>query len=184
MVQAAQALGLDAYVMNGHELPFVGEFDAVFTNAALHWMTQPDAVLDGVWRALKPGGRFVGECGGHGNTATVMAALQAALAQRGIDAQRFNPWFFPRTEAYRRQLEAHGFVVNTITLFPRPTPLSGDLTGWLETFAQAFLTVLPMSQRAGLLAEVSALCRPHLCDADGHWTVDYVRLRFAATKPV
>src|SRR5215831_6716682 len=162
MTQAAQALGLDARVMNGHELPFVGEFDAVFTNAALHWMTRPDAVLHGVWCALKPGGRFVGECGGHGNTATVMAALQAALAKRGIDAQRFNPWFFPTTAEYRRRLEAHGFVVDTITLFPRPTPLSGDLTGWLETFTQAFLTALPVTQRAIVLAEVCDMCRPQL----------------------
>ena len=183
MIQAAQALGLDARVMNGHELPFVNEFDAVFTNAALHWMTHPDAVLDGVWRALKPGGRFVGECGGHGNTATVMAALQVALAKRGIDAQRFNPWFFPSAAEYRRRLEAHGFVVDTMTLFPRPTPLAGDLTGWLETFVQAFLMALPVSQRAVVLAEVSERCRPQLCNADGHWTVDYVRLRFAVTKP-
>src|SRR2546425_2943528 len=183
MIQAAQALGLDTRVMNGHELPFVNEFDAVFTNAALHWMTQPDAVLIGVWRALKPGGRFVGECGGHGNTATVMAALQAALAKRGIDAQRLNPWFFPSAAEYRSRLEAHGFVVDTMTLFPRPTPLAGDLTGWLETFVQAFLTALPVSQRAVVLAEVSERCRPQLCNVDGHWTVDYVRLRFAVTKP-
>jgi trans-aconitate methyltransferase len=183
MIQAAQALGLDARVMNGHELPFVGAFDAVFTNAALHWMTQPDAVLAGVWRALKPGGRFVGECGGDGNTATVMAALHAALAKRGIEAQRFNPWFFPSVAEYRRLLETHGFVVDTLTLFPRPTPLTGDLTGWLETFTQAFLTALPVSERTIVLAEVSDICRPQLCDADGHWTVDYVRLRFAATKP-
>jgi trans-aconitate methyltransferase len=184
MIQAARTLGLDARVMNGHELPFVSEFDAVFTNAALHWMTQPDAVLDGVWRALKPGGRFVGECGGDGNTATVMVALQATLAKRGIDAQRFNPWFFPTAAEYRHRLEAHGFVVSTMTLFPRPTPLSGDLTGWLETFTQAFLTALPVSQRAVVLAEARERCRPQLCDAAGHWTVDYVRLRFAATKPV
>lgn len=184
MIQAARALGLDARVMNGHELPFVNEFDAVFTNAALHWMTQPDVVLSGVWRALKPGGRFVGECGGHGNTATVLAVLEAVLAKRGIDAERFNPWFFPTAAEYRSRLEAHNFVVDTLTLFPRPTPLSGDLAGWLETFTQAFLTALPVSQRAGLLAEVSALCRPKLCDASGNWTVDYVRLRFAATKPV
>ena len=184
MIQAAQALGLDARVMNGYELPFVNEFDAVLTNAALHWMTQPDVVLDGVWRALKPGGRFVGECGGYGNTATVMAALQEALAKCGVDAQRLNPWFFPSAAEYRNRLETYGFVVETITLFPRPTPLSGDLTGWLETFAQAFLTALPVSQRAVLLAEVSELCRPQLCNADGNWTVDYVRLRFAATKPV
>lgn len=184
MIQAARVLGLDARLMDGHELPFVGEFDAVFTNAALHWMTQPDVVLGGVWRALKPAGRFVGECGGDGNTATVIAALEAALAKRGIDAQRCNPWFFPSAAEYRHRLEAHGFVVSTMTLFPRLTSLPGDLTGWLETFTQAFLTALPVSQRAGLLGEVIELCRPTLCDADGNWTVDYVRLRFAATKPV
>jgi hypothetical protein len=146
-------------------------------------MPQQDVVLSGVWRALKPGGRFVGECGGYGNTATVMAALQAALAKRGVDIQRVNPWFFPSAEEYRSRLEAHGFLVSTITLFPRPTPLAGDLVGWLETFAQAFLAVVPPSQQPALLAEVRALCHPTLCDAHGHWTVDYVRVRFAATKP-
>jgi trans-aconitate methyltransferase len=183
MVQAARALGLDARLMPGQTLSFVSEFDAVFTNAALHWMTPPDAVLRGVWHALKPGGRFVGECGGDGNTATVMAALQVALARRGVDIQRVNPWFFPSATEYRRLLEAHGFRVSTLTLFPRPTPLAGDLAGWLETFAQAFLNAVPLAQRAALLAEVVELCRPTLCDAQEHWTVDYVRVRFAATRP-
>jgi len=183
MVQAARALGLDARLVEGHALPFVGEFDAVFTNAALHWMSRPEAVLRGVWRALRPGGRFVGECGGDGNIATVMAALTTALARRGIAAGRLNPWFFPDAEAYRARLESHGFVVSTITLFPRPTPLGADITGWLETFAHTFLAAVSRAQRAALLAEVIELCRPHLCDAHGHWTADYVRLRFAATKP-
>ncbi len=184
MIKAAQALGLDARVVDGHALPFAGEFDAVFTNAALHWMTQTDAVIRGAWRALKPGGRFVGECGGSGNIATVIAALKIALAKRGIDAQRINPWFFPSAAEYRSRLEAHGFVVGTMTLFPRPTPLSHDISGWLETFAQAFLAALPAAQRAVFLAEIIELCRPKLCDAHGHWTADYVRLRFSTTKPV
>jgi trans-aconitate methyltransferase len=183
MIKAAQALGLDARVVDGNALPFTGEFDAVFTNAALHWMTQPDAVLRGVWRALKPGGRFVGECGGYGNIATVIAALEIALAKRGIDIQRINPWFFPSAEEYRSRLEAHGFVVGTMTLFPRPTPLSHDISGWLETFAQAFLAALPAAERAVFLAEVIELCRPILCAAHGHWTADYVRLRFSSTRP-
>lgn len=184
MIAAAQALGLDARVISGHELPFSDAFDAVFTNAALHWMTPPDAVLDGVWRALRRGGRFVGECGGAGNIATVMAAMRSALAKRGVDIQRVSPWYFPSAAEHRGRLEAHGFVVDTIVLFPRPTPLVGDLTGWLETFAQAFLAAVPSTQRAACLAEVVELCRPQLCDAHGNWTVDYVRLRFAATKPV
>ena len=64
LVHVAQALGLDARLMDGQNLQFKAEFDAVLTNAALHWMKQPDAVIQGVGQALKPGGRFVGEFGG------------------------------------------------------------------------------------------------------------------------
>jgi trans-aconitate methyltransferase len=184
MVAAAQALGLDAYVMDGQSLPFEQEFDAVFSNAALHWMPQADVVIAGVWRSLKPGGRFVGECGGSGNTATVVYALTRALSRRGINTDTVNPWYFPTVEEYRHKLEAPGFVVSTIALMPRPTPLPGDIVGWLETFAQSFMAPVPMAERAAFLAEVAELCRATLCDSDGQWTVDYVRLRFAATRPV
>jgi trans-aconitate methyltransferase len=183
MIEAAQALGLDAHVMDGQALHFEREFDAVFSNAALHWMKQPDAVIAGVWRALKPGGRFVGECGGDGNTATVLRALDAALQQRGLDFHTLSPWYFPTVEDYRGKLEAQGFVVNTIALIPRPTPLPGSLIAWLETFAQSFLASLPVAERARFFAEVENRCRPTLCDAEGKWSVDYVRLRFSATKP-
>jgi trans-aconitate methyltransferase len=184
MVAAAQALGLDARVMDGQSLPFEQEFDAVFSNAALHWMPQADVVIAGIWRSLKPGGRFVGECGGFGNTATVVQALTRALQRRGINADAVNPWYFPTVEEYRHKLEAQGFVVSTIALIPRPTPLPGDIAGWLETFVQSFMAPLPRAERATFLAEVAELCRPTLCDFQGHWSVDYVRLRFAATRPV
>jgi trans-aconitate methyltransferase len=184
MVAAAQALGLDARVMDGQSLPFAQEFDAVFSNAALHWMPQAGIVIAGVWRSLKPGGRFVGECGGSGNTATVVHALARALHRRGINADAVNPWYFPTVEEYRHKLEAQGFVVSTIALIPRLTPLPGDIVGWLETFVQSFMAPIPMAERAAFLAEVAELCRSTLCDASGQWTVDYVRLRFAATRPV
>jgi trans-aconitate methyltransferase len=183
MIAAAQALGLDARVMDGQSLPFEGEFDAVFSNAALHWMPQADTVIAGVWRSLKPGGRFVGECGGAGNTATVVHALALALRQRGINTDAVNPWYFPTVEEYRHKLEAQGFIVRTIALIPRPTPLPGDIVGWLETFAQSFMAPVPMAERAAFLAEVADLCRATLCDSQDQWTVDYVRLRFAATRP-
>jgi trans-aconitate methyltransferase len=183
MVAAAQALGLDARVVDGHSLPFEQEFDAVFSNAALHWMTQADVVIAGVWRSLKPGGRFVGECGGSGNTATVIHALAHTLQRRGINADAVNPWYFPTVQEYRHKLEAQGFVVSTIALIPRPTPLPGDIVGWLETFVQSFMAPVPMAGRAAFLAEVAELCRAALCDSQGHWTVDYVRLRFAARRP-
>jgi SAM-dependent methyltransferase len=184
MVAAAQARGVDARVMDGQSLPFGREFDAVFSNAALHWMKPLDAVVAGVWRALKPGGRFVGECGGDGNTATIVHALERALCRRGIDAQAVNPWHFPTAEEYRHILEAQGFLVGTIALMPRPTPLPGSMVGWLETFAHSFMVQVPMAERAAFLAEVAEWCRPTLCDAHGQWTVDYIRLRFSSTKPV
>ncbi len=183
MIEAAKALGLDVYVMDGQALQFEGEFDAVFSNAALHWMKQADTVIAGVWRALKPGGRFVAEFGGDGNNATVIRALDAALHQRGLDFHALSPWYFPPVEDYRSRLEAQGFVVNSIALIPRPTPLPGSLVAWLETFAQSFVAPLPQAERSMFLKEVEERCRPTLCDAEGKWSVDYVRLRFSATKP-
>ena len=183
MIAAAKALGLDARVMDGHTLRFDGEFDAVFSNAALHWMKQPEKVIAGVWRALNPGGRFVGEFGGKGNVATIVMALEEALGKRGIDAKAVNPWYNPTAEEYRTILAARGFTLNSIALFPRPTPLPGSIVGWLETFAQPFAAALPPSTRPAFFREVAELCRSELCDDAGHWRADYVRLRFSATKP-
>lgn len=182
-IAAARARGLDAHVMDGEQLTFDGGFDAVFSNAALHWMHRADAVIAGVWKALEPGGRFVAECGGAGCVAKISAALGAALERRGIDAARFNPWYFPTPEDYGARLHARGFAVASIALIPRPTPLPGDITAWLETFAESFTAALPAADRPAFLEEVRETLRPALCDADGQWTADYVRLRFAARKP-
>jgi SAM-dependent methyltransferase len=181
-VAAARALGLDARVIAGEEMRFHEEFDAVFSNAALHWMRRPDEVIAGVWRALRPGGRFVAEMGGHGCVETIKAVLVNALHRRGIDGESLVPWFFPTTEDYSSRLRKAGFIISYISLFPRPTPLPGDVTSWLETFAENFLSVLPASERPAYLEEVRESLRPKLCDARGNWTADYVRLRFAAWK--
>jgi SAM-dependent methyltransferase len=182
-VAAAQARGLDARVIDAQRLPFEAEFDAVFSNAALHWMRPPDAVIAGVWRALEPGGRFVGEMGGAGNIAIVQEALQTALARRGVDLQQTSPWYFPDEVAYRQKLEAAGFVVTSIERFPRLTPLPGDVGDWLETFAGSFLGVFPDDERTEVIAELRELLWPRLLNGDGVWVLDYVRLRFAAVKP-
>ncbi len=179
---AATARGLDVRVGDAARLTFAGEFDAVFSNAALHWMRDPDAVIDGVWRALQPGGRFVAECGGAGNVSQVLAAILAALGRRGIDGRAAIPWYFPTVEDYRSRLERRGFVVRTMTLTPRPTPLPGALGDWLDTFAESFLALLPPAERPAFKADVEMLARPHL-SRGGVWIVDYTRLRFAATKP-
>jgi trans-aconitate methyltransferase len=180
-VEAARERGLDARVMDGHALEFEGEFDAVFSNAAMHWMKRPDAVIAGVRRALRPVGRFVAEFGGHGCIETIRRALIEALRRRGVDAARFDPWYFPTVEEYQERLGAGGFRIRSIALFPRPTPLPGDVVPWLETFAQSFTGALEPAERAGFLEELREALRPRLCDASGNWTADYTRLRFAAT---
>jgi trans-aconitate methyltransferase len=182
-VEAARRRHLDARVMDGEHLTFHHEFDAVFSNAALHWMRDPDAVIAGVWRALKPGGRFVGELGGYRCVEKIRRALVEALRRRGINGKTLAPWYFPTVEAYSARLRNGGFRLNYIALIPRPTPLPGDITDWLETFAEAFLSRVPPEERTAYIAEVRDLLRPQLCDARGVWIADYTRLRFSATKP-
>ena len=182
-VEAARRLGLDARVADGERLAFDTEFDAVFSNAAIHWMKPADDVIAGVWRALKPGGRFVAEFGGHGCVAMIERALKGALRRRGIDGDAINPWYFPAVEDYSARLARRGFAVRYIALIPRPTPLPTAINGWLDTFAQSFMAPLADSDRAGFIDEVREALRPELCDGDGNWFADYVRLRFAAGKP-
>lgn len=181
-VAAALQLGLDARVMDGAELDFENEFDAVFSNAALHWMGRPSAVIANVRRALKAGGRFVGEMGGEGNVEAIWRALRDALARRGIDGDALFPWYFPAAAEYRRCLEEAGFAVRSMDLVPRPTALPTGIEGWLETFAESFLSALPEAARPAFLEEVRDRLEPHLKGADGRWIADYVRLRFAARK--
>lgn len=181
-VAAARALGIDAHVMSGEELTFEGSFDAVFSNAALHWMKDAARVIAGCARALKPGGRFVAELGGAGNVAAIRAALVAALERRRIAGEQRVPWYFPAREAYVEALAHAGFSVETSELFARPTALPGDISAWLETMAQPFAESMSSSERADYFAEVRAMLVPTLQRADGSWWADYVRLRFSATK--
>ena len=181
MVRAARGRGLDAHIMDGQHLAFECAFDAVFSNAALHWMLDADAVAAGVAKALVPGGRFVGEMGGHGNVAAIAVAVRAVLGARGPDPSEV--WFFPTAAGYGGLLERHGFAVEQAALIPRPTPLSTGIAGWLATFSKPFLSGLPSADRAPVLAEIERLLAPTLRTASGEWIADYVRLRFAAHLP-
>jgi trans-aconitate methyltransferase len=181
-VLAARARGLDARVVSGEALDFAGEFDAVFSNAALHWMKDAPRVLSGVARALKPGGRFVAELGGDGNIAAIRGALVASLERRGIAGEARVPWYFPSEQAYAAALARAGFELESSALFARPTDLPGDVSGWLETMAQVFAEALPRNERADYFAEVRELLVPSLQRPDGSWWADYVRLRFRARK--
>jgi len=179
-VSATAALGLETHVMSGDALEFENEFDAVFSNAALHWMKDANAVIDGVARALKPGGRFVGEMGGADNVASVRSALHSEMEARGLDPQKLDPWYFPDETEYGGLLETAGFEVLAIERFSRPTPIPGPLEDWLDTFSESFLLALPEAERGAMKAKIANDLRPALCDSKGQWTVDYVRLRFEA----
>ena len=183
MVAAAKARGLDARVVAGQALAFVREFDAVFSNAALHWMHPPETVLAGVARALKPGGRFVAEMGGHNNTAAIMTAFRAVLATRGVESLNVMPWYFPSAAAYQAKLEAAGFRVDEIAIVPRPTPLEAGLGAWIDNFAEDFLAPLADADHAAAKQEIIDLLSPILRDETGLWIADYVRLRFKAVLP-
>ena len=184
MVRAAKDRGLDARVVDGYTLEFDSEFDAVFSNAAMHWMKRdPDAVVAGAYRALKPGGRFVAEMGGHGCVAAITVALCATLQEGGLsNPADLIPWYFPTPDEYQARLEAAGFVIEQIALIPRPTPLPTGMRGWLDTFAIPFTTTLPEYKRGEFLDEVTEKLRPVLCDSNGRWTADYMRLRFLARQ--
>jgi trans-aconitate methyltransferase len=182
-VAAARARGLDARVARAEALPFDAELDGVLSNAVLHWVKDAGAALASVYRALRPGGRFAAELGGFGCVERIRSALHEALERRGRRAADFDPWYFPTDQEYRAHLEHAGFEVRSIALIPRPTPLPGDVTGWLETFANPFLAAVDAAEQPAFLAEVRERLRPQLCDAEGRWTADYVRLRLLATKP-
>jgi SAM-dependent methyltransferase len=179
-VSAALSAGIDARLGDARSLTFDGEFDAVFSNAVLHWVLAPDAALSGISRALRPGGRFVAEFGGHGCIAAIVLAVTVALRRRGHHLR--SPWYFPTAEEYAAKLEAHGFTIESIELYPRLTPLPTGIRGWLATFAGAMIDVLPADERAAAVDEVEELLRPVLCDSAGRWTADYVRLRCIARR--
>ena len=159
--------------------------DAVFSNAALHWMSPPAAVVRSVARALQPGGRFVAEMGGSGNIATIVAATYRALAEEGIPREQVrNSWYFPSIGEYGSLLEQAGFEVRFMQLFDRPTPLDdcpNGIADWLRMFGGDLLAPVPADRRTRIQERVNELTRPRL-EREGRWIADYRRLRFMAVK--
>ena len=182
MLEAAQKRGLRVEHHCADSLPYHQQFDAVFSNAALHWLSaeRHPALLAGIFRALRPGGRFVAEMGGQGNIAAIRAALSAVLVGYGIDTETAAASFYPAPAVYRRLLEKAGFIVDSIELIPRPTPLPSGMEAWIETFRNGVLDRLNPADRQSAVARTVALLEPILRDGDGTWVADYVRLRFAA----
>ncbi len=181
MIAKARAEGLDAHVMDAHNITLSGPFDAVFSNAAKHWMTEPDLVLQGVARCLKSGGRMVAEFGGIGNVAAIRTAIIAILERDyGISTTLHDVWYFPSVSEHCKRLEAAGFTVQECILLPRPTPIATDMHAWLKTLAAPALRKVPEEERDAAAYAMEKLLAPALRDADGNWTADYIRLRFKA----
>lgn len=182
MVAAARARGVEAEQAPAEQLPFRdATFDAVFSNAALHWVRGQDAMLAQVHRVLKPGGRFVAEMGGHGNIAAIHVALRAVLKRHGFGDREDGVNYYPTAERYSDRLKQHGFKVEQIALIPRPTKLAeGGMEGWLHTFRRGVLDGLPEDVRENVVTEIVELLAPVLRDEEGNWVADYVRLRFVA----
>jgi trans-aconitate methyltransferase len=175
---------LEWVVGEGAEFAFSEPFDAVFSNAALHWMKRPQEVAACVSRALKPGGRFVAEFGGNGNIQTLMASLFKALDAVGVSGEALNPWYYPSIGEYATLLESVGLTPTSMWLFDRPTRLNDGENGmrnWLEMFAGVFLDAAPIDKRPDVVQNIERGARPHLYK-DGTWYADYRRLRLVAIK--
>lgn len=182
MAAAARVRGVQVMERSMAMLEFHEAFEAVFSNAALHWVRDQPAVLRGVHGALVPGGRFVAEMGGLGNIAAIRTALAAVCVRYGLDSEELAASYYPSVAQYRRELESAGFTVERIELVPRPTLIAAGMTQWLLTFRRAVLAALPEGSVDAALKETVDLLTPVLQDATGAWWADYVRLRLFASK--
>ncbi len=185
MIAAARKRGLDAHVADGQALAFRGEFDAVFTNAALHWMLNGRAVAEGVFRALKPGGRYVGEMGGAGNVAGMRAAVRAEVEARGYTPPAADPQWYPSIDEFDDLHRAAGFARVEARLIPRPTELPAGMAQWFRTFRTGFLDSagVPDAEQDAIAEAAARRLEATHRRADGVWVADYVRLRFSMRKP-
>lgn len=184
MIESARrrAPELTFVVGDGQALAYDGEFDAVFSNAALHWMLRADSVAKGIAKALRPGGRLVAEFGGKRCIATLHSAIDVALRRFGEEPTAWVQWYFPDVAEYVGVLAAAGFDVSFAQLFDRPTLLDGDdaLVQWMGVFLSPLATHLGVRWE-GFARDVEMACSPTL-RRDGHWVLDYVRIRVVARK--
>ena len=187
MIERARALYPDLRfeAADATSFHFDEPFDAVFSNAAIHWMKDQDGVADSISKALKPGGRFVAEFGGKGNIRRVRSALREVLDAGGYTWDRETTRrYYASIGEYATLLERHGFRVTYAVHFERPTKLDGGESGlqkWLEVFADNELAGVPAEERDKVIRDIGQRLRPDLF-REGNWFLDYKRLRIVAMK--
>jgi trans-aconitate methyltransferase len=165
---------------DARDFHFEERFDAVFSNAALHWIHDAESVVKCVAAALRPGGRFVLEMGGKGNVDRIRHAIETAVTESG--RQPKCPWFYPSAGEYATLLEKHGFEVRMAQTFERWTKLEHPERGlreWLEMFTGPYFEGIPTAERSGMIRTIEDQLRPSLYK-DGAWWADYRRLRVVA----
>ena len=182
MVHSAIENGINAEVMNAEELTFENEFDGIISNAAIHWMNDIEKVVEGCYRSLKFGGRFVGEFGGEGNVGRIVTATEKYFDEHPELGEFTVPWYFPSVEEFGEELDHAGFYTEYIELIERPTPLPTGIKGWLVTFFHGLMSGFTDKQKDDFINEVSEMLKPELYNSDRGWHADYVRLRFKALK--
>lgn len=158
-------------------------FDALFSNAVLHWVQPPQSAVARMSEVLRPGGRLVVEFGGYGNVAQICSALEATVQQlTGTTVSAVN--YFPRISEYTRLLEEYGFEVTLARLFDRPTQLEGGecgLEGWLQMFRRPIIDALKPAERVQVISQTQNILRSKLF-RDGAWYADYRRLQIVARR--
>lgn len=172
--------GMKFVLADARDFHFDEPFDAVFSNAALHWIHDAEEVVKCVAASLKPGGRFVLEMGGKGNVDRIRRTIEAVLTEAGRTPKC--PWYYPSTGEYSILLEKHGFEVQMAQTFERWTKLEHPERGlreWLEMFTGSYFEAIPVPERAVLIAAIEDRLRPSLYK-DGSWWADYRRLRVLA----
>ncbi len=174
--------GISFQTGDGQDFHFSEPFDAIFSNAALHWMREPRKVIACAWDALKPGSRFVVEFGGKGNVETLLSAIAAVIPDAEAAPQNLVN-YFPSLSEYASLLEDQGFRVTHAFHFDRPTPLEGEegLRSWVRMFRGFLLEGKPLEEQNALLCRVEERARP-LLHKNGGWFADYKRLRIRAVK--
>jgi ubiquinone/menaquinone biosynthesis C-methylase UbiE len=182
MIELAKQKGLIAQVLAAENLNYPAEFDAVFTNAVLHWVTDINEVVDRVHTALKLKGRFIGEFGGQDNIQSLVNAMSATFQEFKTFGEFHNPWYFPSVAEFGTVLEKAGFTVEYLELITRPTPLKSGINSWLEIFANGIIDCLTPEQKSQFITEVTKKLKPLIYSETEGWIADYVRIRFQARK--